>query len=54
MPFPTWVNRGASSHLSVRFEDNAGKKLWLHSMSEIHSRAKQAMTNLRIEDALIM
>ena len=53
MPSPTWVSQGACSHLGAYFEENARKKLRRH-MSEIYGKAKQAMTNLGIEEALIM
>ena len=49
---PTGGDRGAWSHVAVKFHDNAGKKLRRHDKSDKHTSAINAMTNLRIEQTI--
>ena len=45
-------NRGAWSHVEVRFKDNTGKKLKRDDDSESHKEAVVMITNLKIDRAL--
>ena len=45
-------NRGAWSHVEVRFKDNSGKKLKLQNDSESHKKAVLTITNLKIDRTL--
>ena len=45
-------NRGAWSHVKVRFKDNPGQKLKRHDVSESHKKPTVTITNLKIERTL--
>ena len=45
-------NRGAWSHVEVRFKDNPDKKLKRHDDSESHKEAVTTITNLKIDRVL--
>ena len=51
-PHSSGSNRGAWSHVGVKFNDNPGEKIRRHKKSSYHNKAVLAITNLKIQDTI--
>ena len=49
-PYSSGSNRGAWSHIGMKFNDNPGKKIQRHKKSSYHNKA--VLTNLKIQDTI--